>query len=58
MEKIRKRNYSNRDLTKRLIPYYSSYKFLFFTDLLASALTIVAEVALPLNNREDYRYGY
>lgn len=43
-----KKEYSNKELFKRFIPYYKNYKFLFFTDLLAAAFTIVAEISLPL----------
>lgn len=44
----KKRNYKNKDLIKIFMPYYGNYKFLFITDLLAAALTIVAEVSLPI----------
>lgn len=48
IDKKMKRNYTNRELLGRLMPYYSNYKFLFITDMIAAVLTIVAEVTLPL----------
>lgn len=44
----KKKNYTNKELLSRLMPYYSNYKFLFITDMIAAVLTIVAEVTLPL----------
>lgn len=43
-----KDEYNSRQLIKRFIPYYAKYKKLFFSDMFAAILTIVAEISLPI----------
>ena len=45
---MKENQYSSRELLKRFIPYYGNYKKLFYSDMFAALLTIVAEVSLPL----------
>ena len=45
---MKENQYSSRELLKRFIPYYGNYKKLFYSDMFAALLTMVAEVSLPL----------
>ena len=42
------KKYSNRELIKSFIPYYSRYKWMFFLDMLFAAMTTVSELILPM----------
>ncbi|MDO4595208.1 MAG: ABC transporter ATP-binding protein, partial [Tissierellia bacterium] len=43
-----KRDYKNRELIARFIPYYKNYLKVFFADLFSASMTTVCELALPL----------
>lgn len=43
-----KREFSNKYLLKRFIPYYKSYKKILTIDLISAALTTVSQLILPL----------
>lgn len=43
-----KKQYTNRELVKRFIPYYGNYKKIFILDMLAAIFTVVSELTLPV----------
>ena len=45
---MHKQTYSNRELLKKFLPYYKPYKKILALDLLASALTTVSQLVLPI----------
>ncbi len=42
------RNYPNKELIKRFIPYYKKHKVVFAMDMFSAALTTVCELVLPM----------
>ncbi len=42
------KRYTSRELLKRFVPYYGTYRLPFFIDLFCAALTTLNELALPL----------
>lgn len=42
------KSYKNKDLIKRFIPYYGSYKKDFFLDMTCAAFTTICELVLPI----------
>lgn len=42
------KKYSNLELWKRFLPYFSKYKILVTIDLLCAGLTTINELALPM----------
>ncbi len=42
------KEYITSEIMKRFVPYYKGHKFIFVTDLICAALTIICELILPL----------
>jgi len=42
------KNYKNKELIKRFLPYYKNHKFVFFMDLFCAFLTTLCELVLPM----------
>lgn len=45
---VKSRNYDNKELLKRLIPYFREYSSIFFLDLFCAALSTASEIILPM----------
>lgn len=43
-----KKQYTNKELLKRFIPYYKKYKKIFASDMIAAIFTVVSELTLPV----------
>lgn len=55
--KEKKKKYTNMELLKRFVPYFKKYKFIFFTDLFAAAMTTGCELVFPLITRTLTNYA-
>ncbi|MDO5649300.1 MAG: ABC transporter ATP-binding protein [Gallicola sp.] len=45
---VQSRNYNNRQLIGRLVPYFKEYSSIFFLDLFCAALSTASEIILPI----------